>query len=204
MTQLSELFELYKNNAEFQSKRIILCDWKTSEGYEINSLKEFNNYMQNFPQVHFLIDKIENEKFLIYDYFTMLKTKPYVVTLVHPLMTNAYYKDLPDQTIDVHVNQDGVYRYVYVDYGSGIKEYVIEFPNSIKPEIKEKFKDILPDVSDINNISLIFTNSDRFTVLEPSNFLIYNLEDIYPDWAVKKITTLNLSKKVWNELKAIK
>jgi hypothetical protein len=65
MTQLSELFELYKNNAEFQSKRIILCDWKTSEGYEINSLKEFNNYMQNFPQVHFLIDKIENEKFFI-------------------------------------------------------------------------------------------------------------------------------------------
>jgi hypothetical protein len=201
---LRNLHALYLENDVKTFPKLVLCEWLTQEGFAINSMDDFTQIVDSIKTEMYLLNKQESKSTLIYDYFTMSKAKPHVVALAHPLLTNGYFKDLPDQTIDIHINGDGVYRYLFVDYGAGIKEYIIEFPSEIAGPIYERFKDILPNASSVDNISLIFTNSDRFTVLEPSNFLIYNLEDIYPDWAVKKITTLNLSKKVWNELKAIK
>jgi hypothetical protein len=53
------------------------------------------------------------------------------------------------------------------------------------------------------NISLLFTNTNRYNDLDKTNFVTHNLEEIYPEWTVKSINTMNLSRKVWDNLKTI-
>jgi hypothetical protein len=125
-------------------------------------------------------------------------------------MTNAYWKDLPDNINDMFVSDEsGVYRYLTVDYGKRVKEYVVEFPPTIDESImsfcsskmKKGFRTRVNEKS--SNISLLITNSSRYIDLNANNFVTYELESLYPDWNIKKVTPLALSRKFWNDIKEL-
>jgi hypothetical protein len=206
---LTELFVLYKTR--LLDKKIVLCHWQDQTGFEINSVNEFETIVHQFGNDEvYLLNEAENEKLYFFEYFIMRQTQPYVVVLRHPLMTNAYWKDLPDSINDMFVSEEGgVYRYLTVDYGKHIKEYAIEFPPDIDTPIMDfcasKMKKAFRTRTNAraSNISLLLTNSSRFIDLNPTNFVIYELESIYPEWAIKKITTLALSRKLWNDIKEL-
>ena len=192
-------------------KKVVLCHWQTQEGFEINSVDEFEEVIRSFGKDEvYLLNEAENEKLYFFEYFIMSQTQPYVVVVRHPLMTNAYWKDLPDNINDMFVSDEsGVYRYLTVDYGKKIKEYVIEFPPNIDQDVmefcsgkmKKGFKTRLNDKA--SNISLLITNSSRYIDLNANNFVTYELESIYPDWEIKKITSLALSRKLWSDIKEL-
>ena len=205
---LRELFENYQKQIEH--KKIIICHWSTQEGFEINNIEEFQetiNYFKNNEV--YLINGIENDTMSFFEYFVMNRVNPYVVVLRHPLLTNAYWKDLPDKIIDSFVsNENNVYRYLMCDYGKGLKDYVIEFSPNIDVDILQFCTDkmkkgfLTKSKKENSSISLIFTNSSRFEDFDAGNFVTYELSSIY-DQNVKTITTLNLSKKFFNGIKKI-
>jgi hypothetical protein len=206
---LRQLFVSYKK-LNINNKKIVLCNWKTQEGFEINSIEEFEKVLPELGNSElYLINQMENEKVIFFEYFIMAKTDPYVVVLRHPLMTNSYWKDLPDKINDVFIaDDDGVYRYLTVDYGLKIKEYVIEFPPDIQKDIIDFCSSKMPKgfkktKNQTSNISLIFTNSSRYKDFDANNFVIYELESIYDDWNIQNITTLNLSRKFFNDIKKV-
>lgn len=206
---LRELFPLYKERF-MESKKLILCHWETQDGYQISNSEEFEEILDSFGDDEvYLLNNSETKDFHFFEYFIMKKVEPHVVVVRHPLMTNGYWKELPDNVNDMFVsNRSGVYRYLTVDYGKKIKEYVIEMPTTIDDEIFEFCAEKMPRgfkgaSHSTSNISLLFTNSSRFEDLNAKNFVIYNLEDIYPDWDIKSITTLALSRKVWADIKKL-
>ena len=207
---LTELFVIYKERI-IKAKKIILCHWSTQEGFEINNIDEFETILHQFGNDEvYLINEIQNDKMFFFEYFVMSKVNPYVIVLKHPLLTNSYWKDLPDKMIDSFVSEENnVYRYLMVDYGKTIKEFIVEFPPNIDFEIltfcKSKMKRgfLTKNNKGNSNISVLFTNSSRFVDLDASNFITYELQSLYDDWDNKKITTLNLSKKLWNDIKKI-
>jgi hypothetical protein len=199
---IKELFSQYQDDKIDKKKRLILCDWISQSGIEISNEKHFDEFLKSKYE-YFILNRQESDKFLIYDYFTLRKVEPYVVVLQHPLMTNAYWKDIPDKIFDIFV-QDGIYRYIRITYGNGVTDFVIEYPSDIDDKIFKKTQKLFPDLvleNSENNISLVFTNGNRFTELDKNNFLIYNLQEIYPDLKTK-FTPLTLSRKIWSDLKA--
>jgi len=208
---LSELFVVCQQTGVLNIKKIVLCHWETQQGFEINNLDEFEQMLHEFDNDQvYLINEVENDNLHFFEYFIMNATQPYVVAIRHPLMTNAYWKDLPDALMDSFASASGgIYRYLMIDYGKHIKEYTIEFPPEIDTEIlnlcaqkmRKSFRTRVNTLA--SNISLLFTNSSRFIDLNARNFVIYELAALYPDWNVKKITTLNLSRKLWNEMKQL-
>jgi hypothetical protein len=206
---LRELLPLYKEKF-METKKLILCNWSSQNGCEINNIEEFEKVLQLFGDNEvYLLNNSETKDFHFFEYFIMRKTEPYVVVLKHPLMTNAFWRDLPDNINDMFVSeQSGVYRYLMVDYGKKIRDYVIEMPTTIDDEIfnfcKEKMPKGFKGVNhSTSNISILFTNSSRFEDLNLKNFVIYELEDLYKDWNIKNITTLNLSRKLWTDIKKL-
>ena len=207
---LIELYALYKEQM-MDRKKIVLCHWKDQTGLEINNIEEFEQIVHELKEEVYLLNEMENDKMYFTEYFVMSKAKPHVIVLRHPLLTNAYFKDLPDQMIESFVSEEenNVYRYLMIDYGKGIKEFIIEFPPNIDFEIlkfcTEKMKKgfLTKSKKENSSISLIFTNSSRFTDLDASNFVTYELQSIYPEWEIKKITPLNLSRKFFTDLKKI-
>ena len=207
---LTELYGLYKERLMSQ-KKLILCHWKDQTGFEINNFEEFEQIIHEFDNEEvYLLNEVENEKMYFFEYFVMAQTQPYIIVVRHPLMTNAYWREIPDKINDIFVSEEGgIYRYLMVDYGKHIKEYIIEFPPDIDLEImkfcslkmKNGFRTRLNNKA--SNISLLFTNSSRYIDLDANNFVTYELKDIYPEWNVKKINTLNLSRKFWNDIKKI-
>jgi len=202
---LNDLFVEYENNRIDLKKRLILCDYASQEGYEINNKEQFQKFL-NSKNEFFVLNHQESNNFLIYDYFTMRKVKPYLVALKHPMMTNAYWKDVPDEILDVFI-KDGIYRYIKVEYNNAIVDYIIEYPVDIEEKLFDKSKKLFPKLfdknySNYNNISLVFTNGNRFTELDSSNFLIYDLNEIYPE-SKTKFTPLTLSRKIWADLKTV-
>jgi hypothetical protein len=208
---LKELFVVYKTKT-MQQKKIIVCHWQTQEGFEINDVDEFEAILYEFGEDEvYLLNEAETPEMYFFEYFIMRKVEPYVVALKHPLMTNAYWSELPDKLIDSFVSEEsGVYRYLKVCYKKGIVDYVIEFPPNIDENIMKfcsnKMKKGFLNAKNnrINsNISLLFTNSSRFIDLNVNNFVTYELESLYLDWSVKNITCLNLSRKFWNDIKKV-
>jgi hypothetical protein len=204
---LNDLFKQYQEGKIPSDSRLILCNFVTQDGSEVKNEQDFLKVISDEKNECHVLNKQQSNKFIIYDYFVMRKVSPYVVGLYHPLMTNAYWKDFPDSILDVVINDDGIYRYLLIEYDKGIRDYVIEFPMEINPDIFNKGKMLFPEVfKEADNdlaLSLVFTNGNRFTDIDESNFIIYNLEEVYPDWNVKNITPLTLSKKVWNDLKIL-
>lgn len=206
--KLKELYPLYKEK-HIENKKVILCHWKEQNGYEINNIDDFDYVMELFDDEVYLMNDSETKDFYFFEYFVMERTEPYVAIVRHPLMTNSYWKDLPDKINDMFVSKDsGIYRYLTVDYGKKIKEYVIEMPTTIDEDIYEFCKSRMPKgfrtaSHSTSNVSLVFTNSSRFKDLDLQNFVTYKLPDIYKEWDIEKITTLSLSRKIWNDIKKI-
>lgn len=186
-------------------KRIILCDWKTQQGYQVQTAEELRTLVATFTETYYILKMEDAPDFMLLEYFTIKKAPSHVVVVRHPLMTNAYWKDLPDKTNDVFA-LEGIYRNLTIDYGKLIREYVIELPTEIESKIFKHLRTLMPKSfrtkpSKNQTISILFTNSNRFKELDQTSFVTYNLEELYPEWDVKKITALNLSRKVWSELK---
>ena len=203
---LMQFFETYKSNIAYHAKRLILCEWKSQEGYEVTNEAEFETLLHTLKDELYLMNAQETDDLLLFDYFTIAKTEPYVVIMQHPLMTNAYWKDLPDKILDIFVCNN-IYRYISVEYNRGMREYIIELPTEIDESIIEYSRMVFPrafkHLNGETHVSVLFTNNNRFKELDPNNFVIYKLEELYPQWDIKKITPLNASRKYWAEIKQI-
>lgn len=201
-----QLFEFYKSSLINTDKRLILCNWKTQDGYEIRNIQEFEELLHNQKNELYILSNEENDDINFFEYFEMGWTEPYIVIMRHPLLTNAYWKEKPDRMLDAFAVSGGIYRYIVIEYSKRVKEYIIEFPMDVNEQILHYCQSLVPKgikQTNESTLSIVFTNSTRFKDLKQSNFVTYNLKDLYTDWDVKNRTNLNLSRKLWNELKKI-
>ena len=202
--KIEELFEQYKNG--MTKKKIVFCHFQTMQGFQFTSTEEFANFLSAPHEPIYILNSFSNKDTDLYDYFQMEKVEPHLVLIKHPVNTNAYYKALPDKILDSFVStESNVYRYLLVDYDNNIKEFVIELPQTLDAPI---FKFLKSKISKTffrkeyvkSSLSLIFTNSNRYKILNEANFIILNYNDIYKDWDIKNITSENLSKKIWKDI----
>lgn len=204
---IQDLFEREKLTED--QKKLVFCDLSTRDGFQINSLDEFVNYLKYNKDILYIANESVSEKVRLFDFFKMEKVEPYLVFVKHPYMTNAYYKILPDKFNETYISlQDNIYRYLTVSYSHGIKEYVIELPQNIEKPIYDFFKSIVKTRFLGNNyrnivISMVFTNSNRYKLFAQNNSIILPYNEVYKAWDVKSITSFNLSSKVWKDIKSI-
>jgi len=203
------LNDLYENIKFLPwKKQLIFCHFQTQEGFSINSVNQLESFLKKYKDTIYIIDQKEGVNSIFFHFFTMNKIEPYLVILKHPIMTNAYFKNLPDEIIDSYITEENnIYRYVMVNYEKNIKEFIIELPNNIENYIyillrKRLGKLFIKSKNMYTNFSLVFTNSDRWQQFPSNTFAIMNYNDVYKsDWQVKNITSENLSKKLWKDIK---
>ncbi len=200
--------ELYqKLELEDEKRRLVFCEFTTQEGFQVANLEELKEYIANNSEPIYIMNESSNESLRLFDYFTMQRIKPYMVVVKHPIMTNAYYKPLPDKINDVYVSPQGnVFRYLLAKYHGRIQEYVIELPQNMDESIYKFLKKLVGNNFFKNNykntaLSLVFTNSNRYQLFSEANFVILPYNTLYEDWDVKSITSANLSGKIWKDIK---
>jgi hypothetical protein len=191
----------FRSVYEATPKKLVLCEFRTQQGYQINNLQELDQLLTKLKTELYLLDKQESDDIIIYDYFTIGKTKPNIIIVNHPFLTNAYWKDVPDKINDVFVTES-VYRYITVDYSKTIKEYIIELPSELDTSTLEYCKSLMSKFHQKPNMttSILFTNSDRLLNVNSPDIIVYNLYDIFTP-KDSKINIRNASKQFWTELK---
>jgi len=201
---LKELFEFYKTGISSDEK-IILCDYKNQDGFEINNIQQFLDVIEYFGETDvFLMNKTDIDDGIYMEYFIMEKVEPYIVTLRHPELTNAYFREAPDKLLSVHASDSGIYHYLLVDYKNLIKDLVIECPPTINENIwkvlRKKFPESFKKNETIDNssFSIVFTNSDRFKSIEQFSFKMYPMEKIFPNIKTRHLEVA--SKRLWKEM----
>lgn len=212
MMNLNDIYLQYKHNIEQKltvQEKIIFYNIEDKSGFEIDELIDFEGAIAHFKNKDIIIinqEMIDGQ--LVYSYFVMEKVDPYICVISHPFMTNAYWKDAPDLFIDSFISQNNqIYRYFSVDYLHGMKDYIIEFPTEIDDIItnflkKHISKFLQKHISQEDNISILFTNTNRFKMKQDSHFILYSLHDVYSE-ALKKPTIANVSKKLFNDIKKL-
>lgn len=201
---LKELFEFYKTGM-VSDEKIILCNYKTQDGFEIKDIQSFQNTIDHFGDKNiYLLNNQEINDFTYFDYFEMEKVEPYIVVFRHPELTNSYFKDAPDKILGIHNNALGMWHYLMVDYGDMIKDFVIEAPPAIEDTIWKLLKKRFPESFKKNEIignssfSFVFTNSDRFKSIEQFSFKMYDIGKIFPDIKSRYIEVA--SRRIWKEI----
>lgn len=201
---LRELFEFYKTGISSDEK-IVLCNYKTQDGFEINNVQQFKDVIEYFGETDiFLMNKVDIDDGIYMEYFIMEKVEPYIAVLRHPELTNAYFKETPDKILSVHASESGIYHYILVDYKNLIKDLVIELPETINDNIwkvlRKKFPQSFKKNETIENssFSIVFTNSDRFKLIEQFSFKLYSIDKIFPDIKTRHLEVA--SKRLWKEI----
>lgn len=186
-------------------QKLVFFNEKEKNGFEIESIQELNTALLEFNNKELVIynsEIIDDEK--IHYYFTMQKAKKaYVCIMSHPILSNSYWKDIPDKSLDNILLETGENsKYFLVNYKNGMKDYIIELNFNSNNIILDFLKKKMPAFSFQPNedltTSIIFTNTDRFLNLNNSEFVLYSLEEIYD---YKNSNIANVSRKLFNEIK---
>lgn len=202
------LFELYKQGIG-SDRRIVLCNYKNGDGFEIRNLADFEAIVEQFDDRElYIMSQTEADDLVFFEYFEMHEEKPGTIAVVrHPHLTNAYWKEKPDRLVDTFVHDLGIHRYIGVDYGWLLKEFVVELPVNVNPRIWKFLQRRFPkafynNVKDTDSsYSIIFSNTDRFAEVDPLSVKTFSLASLYPD--LKRPTIKSVSQKFWKQLKAL-
>lgn len=205
---LRNLYELYKQGIGVD-RRIVVCNYKSGDGFEIRNLADFEAVVERFDDRElYILNQTEGDDFVFFEYFEMHEAKPGTVAVVrHPHLTNAYWKEKPDRIMDTFVFDTSIYRFVGVDYGWLLKEFVVELPVNVDSRIWKFLQRRFPkafynNVKDTeSSFSIIFSNTDRFSESDQLSVKTFDLGTLYP--TLKRPTIKSISKKFWTQLKAL-
>jgi|ERR1700733_305516 len=203
--ELNELFEQKKSEVSF--KRIVLSNVKDETGWDIESIEEFQAFLTNFKNKSVLIvAAIPGEEFDYFEILILSKAPIYAVCMVHPFLTNSYFKIIPDEILDVIFDStDARYQFVKINYGNKLFDYVIEFPDTLPENVFLYLKNLAPKtlkkLSETTTLSIVFTNNDRFLGMPLQDITLLHMDVFRELLESKSNNALQITKQFWQDLK---
>ena len=198
---ITELRQIYEAGTE--KREIFLRDSRSGGGFQIKNKEQFDSAISILGEEAYILNELSNKELIMFDFFTLGRSKPHCVVLRHPYMANAYWKELPDDVIDMFAAPGGFYNYIKVNYHAGLYDLVIEMPQAIDKPIAKLCHTVFPDFYTKNKTdvttSIVFTNTSRFRDLSRGAFFLFELDELALD--IKRPTPLKTSRALWKKLK---